>query len=521
MAFWVDEIVEGILAKDKDSYLINDSTTPSGHAHVGSLRGIIIHELIRAGVTDKNKNATFSFGFDDFDPMDGRPIYVDESFDQYMGLPLSNIPAPDGKSVSFAAQYADELKEIIEYLGTKPEYYYTSVLYKEGKFNDSIKIVLDNADKIRAIYKEVSGSDKGEDWYPLQVVCPKCGKIGTTKVTGWDGSEVEFECVPDLVEWAEGCGEKGKISPFDGNAKMPYKVEWPSKWSFMGIDIEGAGKDHAASGGTRDVANRIYREVFKKEPPFDAPYEHILIDGAKMSSSKGLGVTAADMSEFLPANILKFLFTRTKSRRAIEFNPEGETIPLLYDEYDRCAKDFYENSNTDMARAFYFSEIDTQGEQPKYYLRFSKIANFLQMPRADIFSYARDEKQSGLSESEKAEIENRIAVAKKWLANYAPGSVKFAIAETLPDVAKTLSDDQKTFLKKIAEVISSNNSHDKITGEDLHKAIHDIKNEMQIDPKEAFSAIYLTFLGKDSGPQAGWLLASLDRDFVVKRLKEI
>jgi lysyl-tRNA synthetase class I len=30
----------------------------------------------------------------------------------------------------------------------------------------------------------------------------------------------------------------------------------------------------------------------------------------------------------------------------------------------------------------------------------------------------------------------------------------------------------------------------------------------------------LAFLGKASGPQAGWFLAALDRDFVVARLRE-
>jgi len=43
---------------------------------------------------------------------------------------------------------------------------------------------------------------------------------------------------------------------------------------------------------------------------------------------------------------------------------------------------------------------------------------------------------------------------------------------------------------------------------------------MGLTPREAFSAIYLAFLGKDSGPQAGWFLAALDREFVLRRLEE-
>lgn len=520
--FWTDEITASIIAKEnKDSYLINDSTTPSGSSHVGALRGLIIHDLIREGLSLNDKKAKFVFGFDDFDPMDGLPSYIGENFRQYMGLPLSAVPAPDGKHASFADQYASELKEVIKYLKIEPEYYYTTELYKTGKFNDSIKLTLDNAEKIRAIYKEVSGSDKGDDWYALNVVCPNCGKIGTTRVHGWDGSEVEFECMADMVDWAKGCGYKGKISPFDGNAKLPYKVEWPSKWSFMGVDIEGAGKDHTAAGGTREVASRIYREVFGKTPPHDAPYEHILIGGAKMSSSKGLGVTACQMADLLPANILKFLFTRTKYKRAIEFNPEGDTIPLLYDEYDRCAKDFQDKVDSDMARAFFYtvySERSRGDKLPNYYLRFSKIANFLQMPRMDILAYATEEKSSELTEVEKKEIENRIKVAKLWLSGYAPDSVKFTISDIVPEVAKSLSDEQKKFLNKISDIIST---QEKWTGEDLHAKIHEIKNEMQIEPKQAFSAIYSSFLGKDSGPQAGWLLASLDQKFVIDRLREV
>ena len=40
-----------------------------------------------------------------------------------------------------------------------------------------------------------------------------------------------------------------------------------------------------------------------------------------------------------------------------------------------------------------------------------------------------------------------------------------------------------------------------------------------LDAKAAFNALYLAFLGRPNGPRAGWLLASLERDFVIGRLK--
>ena len=38
--------------------------------------------------------------------------------------------------------------------------------------------------------------------------------------------------------------------------------------------------------------------------------------------------------------------------------------------------------------------------------------------------------------------------------------------------------------------------------------------------REAFAAVYRAFLDRPNGPRAGWLLASLDRAFVIKRLRE-
>lgn len=544
--FWVDEIVEDITKKlsddTKENLLITDWKTPSGHAHFGSLRGPVIHEVIRRGLTEAGKKAVFRFGIDDFDPMDGLPVYIDQSFKKYMGMPLNKVPAPDGKSKNYSDQYANELKDIISSLGGKVEYVSVYDAYKEGKYNESIKLILDSTVEIRKIYKDISGSDKGDDWYPFQVVCPKCGKIGTTVVTGWNGKEVDYSCEENLVEWAQGCGVKGKMSPFDGNGKLLWKVEWPSKWHVFGTDIEGEGKDHFAAGGSRDVADKIYRDIFKKQPPYDIRYEHFLFGGAKMSSSKGLGVTALDMAELLPANILRFLFTRTKYKKALEFNPEGDTIPLLYDEYDRCALAFQEDPKSDQGRAYYYSipeldskvlerkargsyfaEIDTEEEKPKYLLRFSKIAYMLQMPRVDILEYAKEEKESDLTEEEKIEIENRIVTAEKWLEKFASENYKFTIQDNIPDKAKELNDAQKEFLKKLSSEIQNNNYSGPegapLGGEDLHKKIHEIKAEMNIEPRLAFTAIYRIFIGKDSGPQAGWLLASLDKEFVINRLE--
>ena len=42
----------------------------------------------------------------------------------------------------------------------------------------------------------------------------------------------------------------------------------------------------------------------------------------------------------------------------------------------------------------------------------------------------------------------------------------------------------------------------------------------ELPARRAFEAIYLAFLGRPNGPRAGWLLASLDAEFVLRRLDE-
>lgn len=512
--FWLDKLINN-LDKEK-SYLVNDAFTPSGKAHIGSLRGVLIHDAIFRALKKSNIKAEFHFIFDDFDPMDGLPIYLDEKvYSKFMGMPLSNVPAPDGKSKSFGDQFGQEFLKVINDVDASPKIYWSSEIYKKSQFNKTIKIALDNASKVREIYFKISGSKKDESWYPFQSICQNCGRIGTTKVLNWDGEEVEYICQKDLVEWAFGCGYQGKMTPYDGNGKLPWKVEWPATWKTFKVDIEGEGKDHAAAGGARDVANSLAREIFSINPPYDIPYEHFLTLGKKMSSSAGLGVLAHEIAELLPTEVLRFLMIKNP-KRPIEFDPKGNTISNLFDEYDKAYRAYKQEINfPDLGQAFLYSQVQ-KPPRIDYLPRFLKLAYSVQMPRIDILKQAEEEKRGKLLEEEKQILKGRVTYVKKWLQSYASDDFKFEVQEKLPLTAKNLTQSQKEFLSKLKNILKKA----EWKGDLLHTQIHDLKNELGIDPQNAFSAIYLIFLGKYSGPQAGWLLASLDKKFVLTRFEE-
>ncbi len=56
----------------------------------------------------------------------------------------------------------------------------------------------------------------------------------------------------------------------------------------------------------------------------------------------------------------------------------------------------------------------------------------------------------------------------------------------------------------------------------MHALIRSIPTQsgISVGPREFFGALYIIFLGKESGPQAGWFISALPRDFVLKRLQE-
>lgn len=524
--FWVDEIVDKILETypDKDNFVIRDEKTLSGRVHIGSLRGVVVHGMVNQVLNEKGKKSTFVFEYNDYDPMDGMPKELEgKGFDKYMGMPLVNIPSPDGKAKNFPEYYGEEFLGVIKEIGFDPDLPRASDSYKSGKMNDWIKVALTKNNEIREIYKRISGSEKEEHWSPVQVICEKCGKVGSTDVLSFDGEKVKYVCKKDKVTWAEGCEYEGEISPFDGNSELTWKIEWPAKWDVYNVTIEGAGKDHNAAGGSHDIGEAICNEITKTEIPFNIPYEFFLIGGKKMSSSKGVGQTARNIADLVPPEMLRYLMISKKPNQPIEFDPEGDTIPRLFDQHDEAAKWYFEKGEkdtlqTDLARSFELCQVTSEKPVERFLPRFSQLVFIIQIPRLDVYEEVVKLKGSALTETDREEIAMRVSYAKKWLETFAPERYRYNLQEGFPEAANELTDTQKGFLGILAEKLEKLNSWE---GEDIHGTIHEIaKSDNEFGPKVCFPAIYTLFLGKEYGPQVGWFLSALEKEFVIKRIKE-
>ncbi|MGA2911158.1 MAG: lysine--tRNA ligase [Candidatus Levyibacteriota bacterium] len=502
--FWADKVAEDIIASGKHKpYWVDDMKTPSGFSHVGSLMGPVIHSMIFRALKDAGQKATFTFVINDFDPADDLLPEIRGEYEKYLGMPLKLAPSPSPKFKSMADLFSSDFVESIKSLGVEAEILSSWELYHQGKFDGVIKDALDNAEKIQDIYQKVSGSQKKEaGWLPFQVICERCGKLGTTKVFAWDGEKVSYKCEPNLVKWAVGCDYEGKISPFGGTGKLPWKVDWAAHWKVIGITIEGAGKDHASKGGSYDIAMTLCEEIFKYDQPFRFPYEFILIGGKKMSSSKGIGLKAHDLVKILPPEVGRFLFARSGIKAQSNFDPvETNAIPMLFDDYQKAADAYFNKGASDLARAFELSQIGEAQKPPS--IRFSVLAQWVQMPNME-------------EEIKKEGLENWAKYARVWVEKFAPEKDKFTVQKTVPSAIKNLTNEQKVFLKKVAEELNKAGS-----GEEFQTRIYAIGKEIGLNGKEAFAAIYISLIGKDHGPKAAWLILSLDKEFVKNRFSEV
>jgi lysyl-tRNA synthetase class 1 len=217
----------------------------------------------------------------------------------------------------------------------------------------------------------------------------------------------------------------------------------------------------------------------------------------------------------MPPEVLRYFVVRSRADKTLYFD-SGLGLFKLIDEYAEI-KNSKEHEFKD---AYLFASQVNRDEHEVEVISsipFAHLVAVYQAARGDVAATRKLLERTGY-EKEASEqfsiLEREFEFVKNWLAKYAPESVKFAVQKALPKV--DLSEDQRTFLAALAKELEPAGELD---GSAMHSLIYQAKDQAELTPAEAFQALYRVILGKDSGPKAGWFLASLDRGWLVKRLK--
>lgn len=496
---WADDIADK-LAEAPGSQEISTGISPSGPIHIGNLREVVTADVIYRALGERRRDVGFHYVADNFDPLRRVYPFLDAAtYAPLVGRPLSEIPCPCGGHASYGEHFLQPFLRTLRELKIDVRVYRGDEMYKSGKMTPMITAALKGRETIARILRELTGKEVDSDWSPFDPLCPDCGRITTTVVTGFSERE-------ETVEYRCDCGGAGTV-PMAGGGKLTWRVDWPARWKVLGVTIEPFGKDHATAGGSYDTGKRISREVFGSEPPFPVTYEWISLKGhGDMSSSKGNVISIDQMLEVVPPEVLRYLIVRTLPARSIAFDP-GLPLLSLIDEYDDIESEGRDLRALALCRASGFGPAGVP---------FRHLVNVVQMANFDLHQVKEILKRGGYRVDDDDALRRRIEYAKRWLEKFAPPEARFILKPSLPPEAGALTADQKRFLAAAADRLRPG-----MAAEEIHQTVYALAGEMApLPPAQAFQAIYLALLGTRRGPRVGWFLAFLDHHFVVERFRE-
>ncbi len=492
---WADVVAKEALEKSS-KHIVASGITPSGNIHIGNMREVLTADAVYRALQDAGSDATLIYIADTYDPLRKVYPFLDDSYEAHVGKPLSEIPCPCTDHTSYAEHYLEPFINSMDKLDIHPVIKHADKLYKEGAFVDAIKTALVKRDDIARILEEVSSRTLEPGWNPFNPICNDCGRLTTTKVTGFDPDA-------ETVEYSCSCGSSGTVS-MRGGGKLTWRVDWPARWPILGVTIEPFGKDHASAGGSYDTGKRISAEVYDYPAPHPIVYEWIMLKGkGAMSSSTGVTVSISDMLEILPPEVLRYLIIRSKPEKHIEFDP-GLPLLNLIDEYDNL------DESLDM-RAYQLSQAGGDGAVK---IPFRHMVTAVQIADHSFDYLLTVLERGGYDVSDVEKVRERAVNADKWLESFAPPMVKFSIQKTMPPEVRNFNAQQRKVMKILSERMPGYED-----GQAIHDGIYDLAREVDVNPKKLFQTIYQALLGTKSGPRLGYFLVSMDRDFVVERFR--
>ena len=490
--FWADQIADRIIKErsKKKEYVCASGITPSGSIHIGNFREVITTDLVVKALEAKGKKVRFIYSWDDFDRFRKVPKNVSKEYEKYLGMSLSDIPSPFEKGKSYAQHFEKEFEEQLKKVGVKPSFIYQNEMNKKCKYAKLIKLAIDNKKEIMNILNKYRKEPLSEDWWPVAVYCEKCKK-DYTKIINIKGYTIEYECR---------CGYKGKVDfSKKGIVNAPWRIDWPMRWKYEGVDFEPGGIDHSVHGGSYTTAKEIVKEIYKGEIPIYVFYDWVKIKGGKeFSSSTGDVTTVNDVLEVYEPEILRYLFVGTKPKTGFQISFDNDVIKI-YEDYDTLEKKYYgKKADPKEKRTYELCQLKISKNKPEK-TSFRHLISLVQIGRLNDLN-----KESKI----------RAEKVKNWLEKYAGEDMKFKIQGK---INVKLNAKEKSALIKLKDVLKKK----KYTEESLFNEFYKICEESNIKNTEFFDAAYRVIINKSKGPRLATLILTVGQDKIIKLLEGI
>jgi len=536
--FWADQVAEEIISRKRFHYeskpvprfrehVVKTAASLSGVLHIGRLSDTIRCDSVYKALCEKKQKAKLIWIADDMDPLRKIPKGLPESYSKYIGMPVTDIPDPHGCHKSYGEHHVSKYLEVVKkFVSDRLEVYSMREEYRKGSFRGEIQMIIENRGRIIEIQNKYRGKENQlrKGWFPWIPVCENCGKIITTHVISADGT-VRYECRDYNFEkhTAKGCGHRGENDPLKGNGKLLYKGELAAQWAHWKVSSEGFGKEYQVPGSAFWINGEIAERVLGFPMPVPIFYEHLLIDGEKMSASKGNVIYPADWLKVAPPELLRFLYNKKLMKtRSFSWN----SLPVLYDDYDMHERVYFGDEKPEngkerehMKRLYEISQISKCLKPSQIPFDFAAMVSQV-FPDEKVSEAIEVFKSSGhikgkLSKTDSEAIRKRLSFAREWVELHGPEQYKIRLVEKPAHIK--LSSGQKKAIQELASLLERR----KFSQDELHSLFWDIANKSGIKPQEFFGGVYSVLLGKDSGPKLAPFILAVGQKKIAGLLKQV
>ena len=577
---WVTRLADEVVAeahhRGMDGPIVCASgISPSGPIHLGNFRELITPHLVADELKRRGIDCEHILSWDDFDRFRRVPknlAGVDDSWEQYIGMPLTAVPPPAGSPhASWADHFKAPLLEAMEATGIEVREISQTEQYRAGTYREQVLLAMRERfaiDKVLDQYRtleaaenarqkatgkgrqqaggkgakltedqaaaateaergsgaaaEDDGSEGKAGYYPFKPFCSVCGTDFTT-VTAYDDDshDLSYDCAK--------CGhtETVDLDTFT-NGKLVWKVDWPMRWAHEHVVFEPSGVDHQ-SPGSSFVVGKDLAPIFGWERPVGPMYAFVGIAGmAKMSSSKGGVPIPTDALEVMEAPVLRWLYARRRPNQSFDvaFGPE---LQRLYDEWDALNRKVADGSAQPADLAAHLRATSTaSGMLPATPrpMPFRTIASVIDVTQGDEEQAVRilsdlDPEHPVASTDD---LRPRLDCAERWMLGYVPAEDR-TVVRTEPDAALlgSLDESLRESLRLLAEGLDEHWSLDGLThlvyavpkiqrGIDPEAKVKD--PELSAAQRTYFVLVYQLLVGRDTGPRLPTLLLAVGADRV-------
>ena len=525
----MERIASRLAREGVKEVVLNGGLSVSGLQHIGRLRGeVVLVDVVARELEKRGFKARRMLTLYTQDPWKGKEEQLSAFRDRrealkYRGWPLHRVPDPRGCHDSWVDHYWSDFGPYIKEFSTgSVEVVTTTQLYR-GRLKEFVLETVDKRDLVRRVVNKYRGRKPyPESWIPVEPVCSRCGRIDSTEALRVEeGSRVLYKC--------NNCGYRGVASIED--SKLNWRIEWVGVWKSLGVTFEPYGKDHATPGGSRDSCNELARTVYGFEPPEGEWYEWVAFrrggTESDMTSSGFVGITPREWLEVAHPEVLRFIYLSVHPHRRIVI--DMAEIPDYYEQYYRAERLYYsaealgdEGEARYLARAYELAQLKSPPSRPRPQVPYTHAAILAQVVGGDLGEALKRLQRTSHVSADASVEEKRWAMevvskAGEWARKYAPSHLRFEIPREIPrEAIDSIKDPERLYrLSRILEGVDP--WEESLIKEALIRFGRDMEPG---ERREFYRDFYLAIVGKPSGPRAAPLLALLDKNWVVERLRE-